>query len=98
MPVEQTLGQVFGEFEYLLITGTYGDQRLLCECGIPAMDATGVADRCYGCSHRGGKVHDLVVSDRLRKRDRYTHPRDLPALPALDRRRALCTGRSGRGV
>src|SRR4051812_36042655 len=61
------------------------------------MDATGVADGCYGCItggyHREGIVHDLVVSDWLREGDRYPNSRDLPAFPALDRRRALCAGR-----
>ena len=98
MPVQQTSGQVFGNFECLLITGTYDDWRLLCECGIPVMDATGVADRRYGCSFfkiagsQRGIVHDLVVSDRLHKGDRYPHPRDLPAFPALDRRSHYAQG------
>src|SRR4051794_27159279 len=102
MPVEQTSGQVFRGLEYPLIAGTYGDGWLLCDCGIPVMDATGVADGCYGCIkggyHRGRIVHDLVVSDWLRERDRYPNSHDLRAVPALDRRRALCAGWCECGV
>ena len=53
MPVEQTLGQVFRGLEYPLITGTYGSRWLLGECSIPVMNATGVADGCYGCITEG---------------------------------------------
>src|SRR3954452_5552267 len=59
---------------------------------------TGATAVATGGYHRGRIVHDLVVSDWLREGDRYPNSHDLRAVPALDRRRALCAGRCWRGV